>query len=164
MGSTGEKKLFLDIVKTLASTSHNIIVVYTTILQENELPNLGNNVLFKKFVKSPLTLSKYVDLTICHGGRGTIYTVAYSGKPAICLPMFIEHQYNIDSLVRHGCAIRISKRFFKSRELLNAIDTIFGNYDYYLNNSQKLERMLTKIPGEITGVKRLVELINKESL
>lgn len=160
MGTTRDKNLFRQIVETLNQTDYNIIIVYTTI-DKNTLPKTKENILLKQFIKSPMLVHKMVDLSIIHGGRGTIYTAAYSGKPIIGIPMFIEHQYNIDNIVRNGAGIRVSQKFFKPQDLLNAINAIFSNYDNYLTNAQELATKLTKIKGEEKGAQRLVEIISE---
>ena len=104
-----------------------------------------------------------VDLAITHGGRGTIYTAAYSGKPVIGIPMHIEQQYNIDCLVRHGAGLRISKKFFKTEDLKQAIDTIFNNYDTFLKKSQELSSKLFKGPMEEKAVQRLVQILEEKN-
>lgn len=159
MGSTCEKKLFLKILETLNQTNYNVIAVYTTILNKEELPETNENILLKQFVPSPIMIQKMVDLAIIHGGRGTVHTTSYSGKPAIGFPMTVEHQYNIDNLVRNGAAIRVSKKFFEPQKLLNAINTIFCDYDTFLTNAQRLAKKLTKVPGEKKAYQRIIEII-----
>ncbi|KYK21700.1 hypothetical protein AYK21_00550 [Thermoplasmatales archaeon SG8-52-2] len=160
MGNTRDKKLYLNIMKALNTTNHNVIAVYTTI-EEKNLPKVNENILLKKFIKSPKLVNKLVDLSIIHGGRGTVYTSAYSGKPIIGIPMYCEHQYNIDNIVTKGAGIRLSKKFFKKSDLLDAINTIFSDYDTYLKNAQKLSETLTKEPGEKKATKRLIEIVKK---
>jgi len=126
MGSIGHKKNFLNILEALNKTNHNVIAVYTTIVKKEELPETNENILLKQFLSQPLKVNKMVDLAIIHGGRGTVYTAAYSGKPVIGIPEFIEHQYNIDNLVRNGAAIRISKKFFQPEMLIHAIVLILS--------------------------------------
>lgn len=155
MGSTHSKQLYLKILETLNQTNYNIIAINT--IPKEELPQLKENILLKKFIKSPILVNKMVDLAIIHGGRGTVYNAAYSGKPAIGIPMTIEHQYNIDNIVRHKAGLRISKKFFKDQELLNAINTIFSNYDEFLSNAQNLSKKLIRGKGEEKAVERLIE-------
>jgi len=161
MGSNRNKKLYLNILEALNQTNYNVIAVYTTI-KEDELPETKDNILLKKFIKSPKLVNKMVDLAIIHGGRGTVYTAAYSGKPIIGLPMYCEHQYNIDNMVNKGAGLRISKRFFKQEDLLKAIDTIFSNYETYLKNAQNLSKKLTTVPGEEKAAQRLFEIIEEK--
>lgn len=158
MGSASKfDKLLLKIVEILNETDYNVIAVYSNPQDKEKLPETNENILFKEFVPLDETL-KIVDLAITHGGRGTIYTIAYSGKPAICIPMLMEHQYNIDNLVRNGCAIRLSWKYFKPSELMRSINKIFDNYDTYLKNSKELSEKLQKEDGAKKAVKRLMEI------
>jgi UDP:flavonoid glycosyltransferase YjiC (YdhE family) len=101
------KELFLRVINFFNHTDYNVIATYTSILNDNELPELNDNILLKKFITNIGELNQKVDLAIIHGGRGTVYTAAYSGKPAIGIPLNGEQQYNLDNLVRHGMAIRL---------------------------------------------------------
>jgi UDP:flavonoid glycosyltransferase YjiC (YdhE family) len=158
MGSFHYKHLFLKILKTLNQTNYNIIAV-NTIMSKEELPKLNDNILLKKFIKTPILVNKMVDLAVIHGGRGTVYNAAYSGKPVIGIPMHVEQQYNIDNIVRHKAGLRISKKFFNKQELLNAITTIFSNYDEFLSNAQDLSKKLSIEKGEEKAVEKLIETI-----
>lgn len=157
MGSTGVKNLFLQIVDTLNQTEYNVIAVYTNLLTSDELPKTGDNILWKKFVPLDKILER-VDLAIIHGGRGTIYQVAYAGKPALCYPLLMEHEGNVGNLVRHKCAIRLSKKYFKPDTLLQAIDEIFSDYDSYLHHAQMLAQSLQKQSGDNIAARRLFEI------
>jgi len=128
----------------------------------NQSPKIKENILLKQFIKSPQIVNKMVDLAIIHGGRGTVYNVAYSGKPSIGIPTFIEQQYNIDCLVRNGAGLRISRKFFKPEKLLKAINTIFDNYDKYLKNAQELSKKLSGVTGEEKAVERITEIVDKK--
>lgn len=160
MGSTGDKEIFLKILKTLNATDYNVIAIYTNILKEEECPILNENILLKKFVPDMGKVNRIVDLAIIHGGRGTVYTAAYSGKPALGIPRdIVEQQYNLDCLVRHGTAMRLSKKFFSEEKLLQEIEEIFENYDVYLHNAQTLARKLPKPEGDKNAAQRLIEIV-----
>jgi UDP:flavonoid glycosyltransferase YjiC (YdhE family) len=163
MGSlkSKDKEFFLSILKFLNETSYNVIATYTTILNENELPSLNENILLKKFIKNITSLNRRVDLAIIAGGRGTVYTAAYSGKPIIGIPIRGEQQCNLDCLIRNGSAIRISKKFFEEKDLLNAIEKIFNNYETYLHNAQNLANKLPKPEGAERAAQRIVEFLEK---
>jgi len=161
MGSHFNKQLFLKILEILNQTDYNVIVAYTSIIKREDLPEVNDNILLKQFIETPITVNKMVDLAIIGGGRGTVYTTAISGKPAIGIPVHIEQQYNFDNLVRNGAAIRVSRKFFKPQELLNAINTIFNNYDKFLSNAQNLAAKLSQSNSyEKNAVKRLIEIID----
>lgn len=153
------KEIFLKILKTLNQTDYNVIAGYTSILNDDEIPQLNDNILLKKFITNIKKLNERVDLAVIHGGRGTVYNAAYSGKPAIGFPLNGEQQYNLDSLTRHGIAIRLSNTFFKEEKLLNAIKKIFDNYDTYLKNAKVLSQKLPKPEGDKKAASRILEII-----
>lgn len=162
LGSVKEKELFLRVLNALNKTSYNIIATYTTILNENEPPDFNDNILLKKFITNISEIHRNVDLSIIHGGRGTAYTAAYAGKPVIGIPYQMEQQSYIDCLVRHKAAVKISKKYFQEKKLIDAIETIFGKYDYYLNNAQNLAQKLPPPNGEKNAVKKIIEILEKK--
>jgi UDP:flavonoid glycosyltransferase YjiC (YdhE family) len=154
MGSSGNKELYLRALAALGRTEHNVVAVYTTILGGDELPSVGNNVLLEKVVPAEI-VNKRVDLAVLHGGQGTFYTAAYSGRPVVGIPMQPEQQYNIDILVRHGSGIRLSKRNFREDALLGAIDKILGDYEKYRTRAEALARRLPMIDGAQRAAERI---------
>jgi UDP:flavonoid glycosyltransferase YjiC (YdhE family) len=154
MGSSGNKEIYLRALAALRRTDYNVVAAYTTILGEDELPSVGNNLLLKKVVPAEI-VNKMVDVAVLHGGQGTFYTAAYSGRPVVGIPMQWEQQYNIDILVRHGSAIRVSKRHFSEEALLGAITTILGDYETYRARAEALARRLPMVDGAQRGAERI---------
>lgn len=162
MGSSGKKDLFLRVLKTLGQTNFPVVAAYTTILDESEVPRVSPNVMLRKLVPAE-RVSQLAGLSIIHGGQGTVYTAAYSGRPAIGIPMQFEQQYNLDCLVHHGCGMRLSKNLFREKDLLAAINQIFDNYDVYREKAKALAARLNAQPkadGALTAARRIVELLS----
>lgn len=162
MGSSGNRELFLKALETLNHTDYNVVAVYTSILDEDQLPEVSDNVLLEKVVPAEM-VTKMVDLSVLHGGQGTVYTAAYSGKPVVGIPMQIEQQYNLDILVRRGCAIRISKEHFSSQDLLRAISRVLKNYDAYLGSARRLAAELPKVDGARTAAERIRRIMEERA-
>ena len=160
LGSSGTKEIFLRILKTLNKTNYNVVAIYTSILDENNLPDLNDNILLKKFVPSISKVNRMVDLAITHGGQGTVYTAVYSKKPVIGIPMHMEQHLNLEKLVGHGTGIMLSKKYFSERKLMDAINEIFNNYDIYLSNAQKLAEKIPPSNGDKKIAQKIFELIN----
>lgn len=158
MGSSGNKELYLEILSALARTHYNVVAAYTTILNEDELPLVGENILLKKHVPAE-AVNKMVDLAVLHGGQGTVYTAAYSGKPIVGIPMQFEQQYNIDILVRNGSAIRISRRHFREKELFHAIESILKDYRNYQMKASELANRLPVVDGAKKGAERIKSIV-----
>jgi len=161
MGSSGDKHLFLKILQTLNKNSYKVIAVYANILKEDDIPKLNDNILLKKFVPSMSQLHRMVDLTIIHGGQGTVYTAAYAGKPIIGFPMQFEQHLNLEKMVGHGAGLMLSKKYFKEEALLKAINKIFDNYDFYLKNAQILAKKLPEPEGDTNAARRIVEILQQ---
>jgi UDP:flavonoid glycosyltransferase YjiC (YdhE family) len=158
MGSLPDTQLFLKIVDALNNTDYNVIAIYTKNLKKDELPRTRENIMLQEYVPSVKSVLEQVDLAITHGGRGTIYSVAYSGKPAVVIPLQFEQQFNIDCLVRHGSAVRLSKKYFSQTQLLKDIDVIFDNYPKFSEKAKILATKLSKDSGEKRAAYRLFEL------
>ncbi len=162
MGSAYDKKLFLRMLKILNETDYNVIAILTERLYRNKLPKYNDNILLVKFVPSILDLHKKVDLSIIHGGRGTVNTTAYAGKPTIGIPRSSEQQCNVDLLIRHGTSIRISNKYFKEKKLLKALNKIFNNYNFYLKNAQQLSKKLPLPEGDKNAAIMINKIMQKE--
>lgn len=161
MGSSGDKTLFLKILNELNKTSYRVIAVYTNILKEDELPILNENILLKKYVPSLAQLHALTDLSIIHGGQGTVYTAAYSGKPIIGYPMQFEQHLNLEKMVGHGVGLMLSKKFFNGKELLKSIEYIYDDYDHFLKNAQILSKKLPEPDGDKNAARRIYQIISK---
>ena len=161
MGSSGDKTLFLNILYALDKTPYRVIAVYANNLKENELPELNDNILLKKFVPSIEQLHKMVDLAIIHGGQGTVYTAAYAGKPVIGFPMQYEQHLHLEKMVGHGTGLMLSKKYFKQQTMLTAINKIFDNYDHFLQHAKALAQKLPRPEGDKNAAKRLLEIARK---
>lgn len=164
LGSSGTPELFIDILNALGKTSYNVIAVYSSILSEDELPVVNDNVILRKFVPSIKELNQKVDLVIIHGGQGTVYTAAYAGKPVIGFPMQFEQHLNLEMLVKHGTARIESRKYFKEEVFLKAIEDVFNNYEIYLKNAKTLASKLPKPQGDTNAIRKIVEIIKQRGL
>jgi UDP:flavonoid glycosyltransferase YjiC (YdhE family) len=163
LGSSGKKEIFLEILEALNNTDYNVIAIYTTILDENEIPNVSDNIILRKAVPSINKLHEMVDLSIIHGGQGTVYAAAYAGKPVIGVPMTLEQHLNLENLVRENMAIILSKKYFKKKVLIDSINKIFNNYSYYLSNAEKFSKKLPCVDGEKNAVSEILNILKQEN-
>ena len=163
MGSSGDKQLFNDILRALDETKYQVVAVYGNILDDNDLPDVSNHILLKKFVPSLAKLHQSVDLSVIHGGQGTVYTAAYAGKPVIGFPMQFEQHLHLEKMVGHGAGLMLSKRWYDKQQFLSAINTIFSNYSSYEKAAKILSEKLPAPQGEKIAAKKIHGIINKVS-
>jgi hypothetical protein len=158
LGSVGHKKLFLRILKVLKNTNYNVIAQCKQSLNKNEVSNLSGNILIEEFIPFISKIHKTVDISIIHGGQGTVYAAAYAGKPVIGIPMQGEQHRNLEKIVGHGSGIMLSKKFFNEEKLHDAINEIFNNYEVYLANAENLANKLPSPEGDKNVARRIIEI------
>jgi UDP:flavonoid glycosyltransferase YjiC (YdhE family) len=161
LGSSGTKELFLKILRTLSTTNYNIIAIYTSILDESDLPEVNDNILLKKYVPSISKINRMVDLAIIHGGQGTVFTAVYAKKPVIGFPMHMEQHLNLEKLVGHGCGIMLSKKYYTDKQLISAINMVFNKYDKYLGNVHNLANRLPLPEGDKNAALKILDILKK---
>ncbi len=162
MGSSGDKQLFLDLIHALNETQHQVVVVYGNILDDNHLPMVSERILLKKFVPSLAKLHQLVDLSIIHGGQGTVYTAAYAGKPIIGFPMQFEQHLHLEKMVGHGVGCMLSKQSYDKQVFLSAIENIFSNYSFYEKAAKDLSAKLPAPTGEKIAAKKIHDILKRK--
>jgi len=75
---------------------------------EGLVVNIPPNVFLTDWLPA-LEVSRLADISVIHGGIGTVMTAALAGKPVVGVGMMYEQGYNIDCLVRKGFAERIRR-------------------------------------------------------
>jgi UDP:flavonoid glycosyltransferase YjiC (YdhE family) len=161
LGSSGTKELFERILHVLGKTDFRVVAVYTSILSPENLPEVNKNIMLKQYVPSMREINEKVDLAILHGGQGTVYTAAYSGKPVIGFPMQFEQHMNLELLERKGMAKIASRRRFNDEYFMTLINEIFSKYNYYLKKSKVLAKSLPSPQGDINACNIIIDLIKK---
>ncbi|CAL2045118.1 unnamed protein product [Caenorhabditis brenneri] len=114
---------------------------------EQLVKRLPKNVFLKKWVPQPALLADpRLKLFITHGGLGSTLEVAYSGKPALMIPVFGDQLLNAKMLSRHGGAKVFDKYDLENEEkLTNAIREIIDD-DEFNKNSLHIANLLKNQP------------------
>mgnify|MGYP000846928131 CR=1 FL=1 len=89
MGSSGNNKILTQIAKACLQLDRPMIISGLNKTEADKLaaeaPGLLNSATIKQFVDADEILGK-CDLTICHGGSGTVYQSLKANVPVICFP------------------------------------------------------------------------------
>jgi len=163
LGSIGNKELFLRIINALNKTKYNVVAINVNALEKNDLKGLNDNILIIGFIPFIEKIHQMVDLSIIHGGQGTVYSAAYAGKPIIGFPLQLEQHRNLEKFIGHGSGLLESIKYFQEKHLLDSIDEIFTHYDKYLDNAQKLAKKLPPPQGEKNAAFRLMEILKEKN-
>lgn len=140
LGSSGEEKIVFRILNDLKQVDAEIFVATTSIIDKKVQKEFPDNFYFaEKFPHRKI--AEWVDLSIIHGGQGTLYTTILGGKPFIGVPMFSEQQYNIENMVRYGSGEHISVEALNNGVLKQTIEKVVNTESYFIQ-AQKVRKMV----------------------
>ena len=103
-----------------------------------------------------LEVNRMADLSVIHGGIGTVMTAAYAGKPVIGVGMQPEQDANIACLVRKGFAIRVPKSKDPSRKVQEAIQQLLHDQEAR-RKAEEFSRIMDKWDGPKMAAELLLE-------
>jgi UDP:flavonoid glycosyltransferase YjiC (YdhE family) len=128
MGSSGTTKVVTRIMQSFEGKPYLVIAPVKFLLEKVPDLKIPSNVIVTDWLHA-LEINKIADITVIHGGIGTIMTAALAGKPIVGVGMQPEQVANIACLERKGFAIRISKSKNVGEKVQEAIESLLNNED-----------------------------------
>jgi UDP:flavonoid glycosyltransferase YjiC (YdhE family) len=128
MGSSGTPQIVANIVEGFSGMPYRVIAPVKSHLDKVPNVRIPENVLVTGWLPAH-KVNKLVDLSVVHGGIGTIMTAAYAGKPVVGIGMQPEQDANIAALVRKGFAIQVPKSKDPSKKVQAAIEQLLYDED-----------------------------------
>lgn len=125
MGSSGQPKVIAKIVEGFESKPYRVIAPVKRLLQNIDV-KIPSNVILTDWLPAH-KVNPMADISVIHGGIGTVMTACLAGTPVVGVSMQPEQEFNIDCLVRKGFALRIRKNSFTPEKLSNAIDKLLAD-------------------------------------
>ena len=126
MGSSGTREIVARIIESFEGRPYRVIAPVK--FQLSQVPNvhIPSNVLVTDWVPA-VQVNKMTDLSVIHGGIGTVMTAALAGKPVVGVGMQMEQVANLACLERLGFAIRVGKSRNPSRKVQEAIAELLND-------------------------------------
>lgn len=119
MGSTGNPEIVREIIEGFKDKPYRVIAPVRDLIAKRMVA-VPENVLVTGLVPAD-KVNPLADLSVIHGGQGTVYTACLAGTPIVGVGMQPEQENNLECLVRKGFAIRIRKRRLTAGAVLDAI-------------------------------------------
>lgn len=108
---------------------------------------LPSNVHLKKWVPQPALLADdRLKVFMTHGGLGSTMEVAYTGKPALMVPLFGDQPLNAQMLARHGGAYAYDKYELPNGEKLTKVMRDLVTDSKYKKSAVELREVLRNQP------------------
>lgn len=122
MGSSGQPEVIAKIVEGFTGKPYRVIAPVKSLLRNLDV-KVPSNVIVTDWLPAH-KVNPMADISVIHGGIGTVMTACLAGTPVVGVSMQPEQEFNIDCLVRKGFAIRIRKKRFTPEKLSSAIDQL----------------------------------------
>ena len=127
MGSSGQGKVIAEIVEGFAGRPYRVIAPVKNHLDGIDV-RIPDNVIVTSWLPAH-KVNPMCDISIIHGGIGTVMTACLAGTPVVGVSMMPEQEANIDCLVRLGFAARIRKNRLTPDDLCEAVDNLLQSED-----------------------------------
>jgi UDP:flavonoid glycosyltransferase YjiC (YdhE family) len=101
MSSSGTLEIFARIVESFEGKPYRVIAPLKNHLDKEPGVRIPSNVLVTDWLPAH-EVNKLADLSLIHGGIGTVMTAASAGKPVVGVGMQPEQAANLACLVRKG--------------------------------------------------------------
>uniref|UniRef100_A0A1I7TWZ8 UDP-glucuronosyltransferase n=1 Tax=Caenorhabditis tropicalis TaxID=1561998 RepID=A0A1I7TWZ8_9PELO len=133
----------LEVIKSMSNVTFIWKYESDDISFADEIPNVH----FLKWVPQTALLNDdRLTAFVSHGGLGSTMELAFSGKPAVVIPVFADQIRNANMLSKHKGVIYLEKKSMESVEIVQkAFEDILYNKDYR-ENALKLSEILTNQP------------------
>ena len=119
MGSSGRPALIKAILEGFEGQPFNVVSPMKSKTEGLDV-RVPSNVILTDWLPA-LEVSRLADISVIHGGIGTVMTAALAGKPVVGIGMMYEQEYNLDCLVRKGFARRIRRTRVSADEVNGAV-------------------------------------------
>lgn len=155
MGSSGTREIVARIIESFEGKPYRVIAPVKFQIAQVQGVYIPSNVLVTDWVPA-LQVNKMADLTVIHGGIGTVMTAALAGKPVVGVGMQMEQVANLACLERLGFAIRVRKLRNPSHKVQAAIATLL-NDESAKSKAAAFAETVARWDGPGLAAERLVE-------
>jgi UDP:flavonoid glycosyltransferase YjiC (YdhE family) len=155
MGSSGTPEIVARIAESFAGKPYRVIAPIKAHLDKASGVRIPPNVLVTGWLPA-LETNRLADLSLIHGGIGTVMTAAYAGKPVVGVGMQPEQAANLAVLVRKGFAIQIAKSNDPSKKVQRAIHQLLHDEE-----AKRKAKEFAKVMEKWDGPKAAAELLLK---
>lgn len=125
MGSSGRPDIIANIIAGFAGKPYCVIAPVKKLLEIQSIQIPGNVLLTDWLPAHKANL--LADLSVIHGGIGTVMNACLAGKPVVGVAMSPEQFINLENLAQHGFAIHIPIGRLTPGSLFNSIEKLLAD-------------------------------------
>jgi len=121
--------------------------------------NLPPNVLVTDYLPAH-KVNPMAQVSVIHGGLGTVMTASLSGTPIVGVGMHFEQEGNLECLVRKGFAIRLRKRRVTPEAVLAGVDRLLNDPEAH-RRAQEFQAVLKRYDAPVLASRFLAETFGR---
>lgn len=142
LGSSGQKDHFTKVLDAVADYDCEFYIAANKALSPEDKAKYPSNFHFSD-VFPVFDMAQKVDACITNGGQGTIYAVLAAGKPFVGISLFMEQQYNLETLTSRGFGLQVPKEKITKESMKEALDKVLYD-ETYINKAKEGEAIVRK--------------------
>lgn len=156
MGSSGGKEIVMKFLHILSKLPVTVICpMKKTLGPSVDIFSSSKNIILCDLLPAH-KLGNIIDLSIIHGGEGTVQTACLSGKPFLGFGLQPEQKANINDCVLFGNALALKRKDIRTEKLGKLIESSLANIEMH-NKAKKMQELLENIDGPENAAKFLVD-------
>lgn len=144
MGSTGNNHLLPLIINIVLKKRLNLIISGANALEKRRLikqfPHLEHRAIIEPLIPAQDVLP-FCQLTICHGGSGTVYQSLESGVPIVCFPQNPDQSLVSLSVLQNNLGRFLTNKQAKPKEIEKVIQECMAS-DVIHQNSKLFQSLI----------------------
>lgn len=164
MGTSGELSCLVEALKALGDRdARGVALIPPGLARPEDLARVagtGKNLLVLDRFVPALPLHALADVSLIHGGHGTVQSAMVSGVPVLGTGMQVEQCRNLDMAVAAGTGIRIPKPLWKAREINRNLDLLTRDRSF-ADRARELARTCSAHDGPGTSARTILELLDQ---
>ncbi|MFZ6026159.1 MAG: nucleotide disphospho-sugar-binding domain-containing protein [Chloroflexota bacterium] len=154
MGSSGTPEIVAEILRGFAGAPYRVIAPVKAHIEKLHV-TLPENVIVTGWLPAH-KVNAMADISVIHGGIGTVMTAALAGKPVVGMGMMAEQDANLECLVRLGFAIRVPKGKANAPRVLAAINKLLHD-----ETAKQKARDFAAVVAQWDGPSRAAQFLNE---
>ncbi|WP_240407257.1 glycosyltransferase [Gracilibacillus halophilus] len=156
MGSSGSPNIIVKLLHILSELKVTVVCPMKRMIK-SQLHKLSfnENIILCDFLPAH-KISKFIDLSIIHGGEGTVQTACLTGKPFLGFGLQQEQRVNINQCVRFGNALSFRKKDFTKARMEQLINHALSTRTIK-EKALEIQQVLKDINGPENAAKFLIK-------
>jgi UDP:flavonoid glycosyltransferase YjiC (YdhE family) len=156
MGSSGEARFFGEAIRAFGGTEYQVLI--TTAGLPADLFARYDNVFVEDLADGDALMAAS-DVTITHGGNGTIYQALGQGVPVIGIATMFDQEINLQRVEALGVGMRLQRRHCKAARLRAAVDQILATPSY-AQAAMRLKRRIDNLDGPRSAARHINHFVH----